>query len=108
MGNAYRIFVKIALFDTEFILLGIKTTNSKKQRLLAEKWQFSRKNSKFSHFGQNAKGQFWPIFIAWLPKLRKIANTYRIFMQIALFDAQFIVIGVKPNTSKKQRLVAEK
>ena len=63
---------------------------------------------KFSNFGQNAKSQFWPIFIAELRKPRKIRNTYQIWVKIALSDAEFIVVCVKTKTSKNQRLLAEK
>ena len=58
MGNTYRILVKIALFDVQLIVVGIKSNTIKKQRLLAEKKQCSREYLKFSHFGQNVKGQF--------------------------------------------------
>ena len=54
-----------------------------------------------SHFGQNAKGQFWPIFIAELRKPRKIGNTYGILVKIALCDKELIVVCVKTKTSKK-------
>ena len=78
----------------------LKKKTSKNQRL---SWEiaFSRDYSKFSRFGQNAKGQFWPIVIAELWKPRKIANTYRILVKIALSDADFIVVCVKTKTSKK-------
>ena len=42
--------------------------HAKNQPLFAEKKHF---------FGQNAKGQFWPIFVAKLRKPRKIGNNYR-------------------------------
>ena len=78
IGNIDRILVKIVLSDAEFIVICVKTKHSKNQRLLAEKWLFSREYSKFSDFGPNAKGQFWPIFIAELRKPRKIEKTYQI------------------------------
>ena len=53
----------MVLFDAEFIKGFVKTKASKNQRLLAEKYRIFREYSKFSDFGQNAKGQFWPIFI---------------------------------------------
>ena len=69
---------------------------------------FFRDYSKLSHFGQNAKSQFWPIFIAELRKLRKIGNTYGFLVKIALSDKEFIVVCGKTKTSKNQRLFAEK
>ena len=39
---------------------------------------------------------------------RKIANTYRILVKIALSDVEFIVVCVKSKNCKNQRLLAEK
>ena len=52
--------------------------------------------------------QFWPIFMAELPKPRKIRNTYQILLKMVLFDADFIEGFVKTKTSKNQRLLADK
>ena len=65
----------MVLFDAEFIEGFVKTKTSKNQRLLAEKWRFFREYSKFSDFGQNAKGQFWPILITELWQAWKTRNT---------------------------------
>ena len=100
--------MKKALSDADLIAVCVKSKTGKNQRLLAEKKHFFREYSKFSHFGQNTKSQFCPIFIAELWKPRKIANTYRILVKIALFDAKFIEGFVKTKTSKNQRLLAEK
>ena len=98
----------MVLFNAKFIEDFVKEKTSKNQRLLAEKWHFSRKYSKFSDFGQNAKGQFWPIFMGDLLQLKKIRNTYQIWLKIVLFDAQFIEGFVKKKNCKSQRLLAEK
>ena len=52
--------------------------------------------------------QFWPVFIDELRKPRKIANTHRILVKVALSDAELIVVFVKTKTSKNQHLLAEK
>ena len=65
----------MVLFDAEFIEGFVQTKTSKDQRLLAEKLRFFRKYSKFSDFGQNAKGQFWPIFIIEIWQAWKTRNT---------------------------------
>ena len=59
----------MVLFDEEFIEGFVETKTRKNQRLLAEKYRFFREYLKFSDFGQNARGQFWPIFITelWQP-----------------------------------------
>ena len=53
-------------------------------------------------------GQFWPIFMADLLQLKKIRNTYQIWLKTVLFDGEFIEDSVKAKTSKSQRLLAEK
>ena len=53
-------------------------------------------------------GQFWPIFMADLLQLKKIRNTYHIWLKMVLFDGEFIEDCVKAKTSKNQRLLAEK
>ena len=65
----------MVLFDAEFIEGFVKTKTSKNQRLLAEKLRLFRKYSKFSDFGQNAKGQFCPIFITELWQAWKTRNS---------------------------------
>ena len=64
----------MVVFDAEFIEGFVKTKTSKKQCLLAEKYGFFREYLKFSDFGQNEKGQFWPIFITefWQPWKKQI------------------------------------
>ena len=52
--------------------------------------------------------QFWPVFIDEIRKPRKIVNTHRILVKIGLSDAEFIAVCVKTETSKNQRLLAEK
>ena len=80
----------------------------KNQRLLAEKQHFFRDYSKFSDFGQIAKGQFWPIFMGEVRKLRKLRNTYRLLVKRVLLDGDFIERFVKRKTMKNQRVLAEK
>ena len=53
-------------------------------------------------------GQFWPIFMADFLQLKKIRNTYQIWLKMVLFDGEYIEDCVKANTSKNQRLLAEK
>ena len=53
-------------------------------------------------------GQFWPIFMADLLQLKKIGNTYQIWLKTVLFDGEFIEDCVKAKNSKNQRLLAEK
>ena len=98
----------MVLFDAEIIETFVKSKTSKNQFLLAEKWRFFREYSKFIDFGQNAKGQFWPIFITELCQTWKTRNTYQICLKMVLFDAEFIEGFVKTKTSKNQCLLAEK
>ena len=56
----------------------------------------------------NLYGQFWPTFMADLRQLKKVTNTYQIWLKMVLFDAAFIEGCVKRKTSKNQRLLAEK
>ena len=98
----------MVLFDGEFIEDCVKAKTSNNQRLLAEQQHFSREYSKVSNFGQNARGQFWPIFMANLPQLKRIRNTYQIWLKMVLFDGEFIEDCVKAKTSNNQRLLAEK
>ena len=65
----------MVLFDAQVIEAFVKTKTSKNQRLLAEKWRFFCEYSKFSDFAQNAKGQFWPIFITENWQAWKTRNT---------------------------------
>ena len=107
--NTYQIWLKMVLFDAEFIGGFVTTKTSKNQCLLAEKNpRFLREYLKFSDFGQNAKGQFWPIFITELWQPWKTRNTYQIWLKMVLFDAEFIAGFVKIKTSKNQCLLAEK
>ena len=46
--------------------------------------------------------------MAELRKLQKVENTYQILLKTVLFDAEFIEGFVKKQTSKNQRLLAEK
>ena len=114
IGNTYQIWLKTVLFDGEFIEDCVKAKNSKNQRLLAEEIDLTENGrffcdySKFSDFGQNAMGQFWPIFMADLLQLKKIGNTYQIWLKTVLFDGEFIEDCVKAKNSKNQRLLAEK
>ena len=87
LTNTYRILVKMVLFDAEFIEGFFKRKTMKNQLLLAEKYHFFHEYSKLSDFGPNAKGQFWPIFKVEHRKLRKLTNTYRILVEMALSDA---------------------
>ena len=80
----------MVLFDAEFIEGFVKTKTSKKQCLLAEKCRFFREYLKFSDFGQNEKGQFWPIFITEFWQPWKKTNTYQIWLKKILFEAEFI------------------
>ena len=98
----------MVLFDGEFIEDCVKAKTSNNQRLFAEKYHFSREYSKCSDFGQNAKGQFWAIFMADLLQLKKIRNTYQIWLKMVLFDRKCIEDCVKVKTSNHQRLLAEK
>ena len=98
----------MVLFDAEVIEGFVKTKTSKNQRLLAENQRFFREYSKFSDFDQNARGQFWPIFITELRQPWKTRNTFQIWLKMVLFDAEFIEGFVKTKTSKNQRLLAEK
>ena len=68
----------MVLFDGEFIEDCVKVKTSKIEGLLAEKKHSSREYSKVIDFGENAKGQFWPIFMADLLQLKKIRTTYQI------------------------------
>ena len=43
-----------------------------------------------------------------LLQLKKIRNTYQIWLKMVLFDGEFIEGCVKENTSNNQRLLAEK
>ena len=52
----------MVLLDAEFVEGFVKIKTSQKQCLLAEKYRFLREYLKFSNFGQNGRGQFWPIF----------------------------------------------
>ena len=108
IGNTYQIWLKTVLLDGEFIEDCVKAKTSKNQRLLAEKYRFFSDYSKFSDFGQNAMGQFWPIFMPDLLQLTKIRNTYQIWLKTVLFDGEFIEDSVKAKNSKSQRLLAEK
>ena len=96
------------LFDTEFIEGFVKSKTSKNKFILAEKKRFFCEYSKLSHFGQNAKCQFWPIFITELWQPWKTRNTYQIWLKMVLFDAEFIEGFGKTKTSKNQCLLAEK
>ena len=98
----------MVLLDAEFIEGFVKTKTSKHQRLLAEKLRFFREYSKFSDFGQNTKGQFWPIFITEIWQAWKTRNARQIWVNMVLFDAEFIQGFVKKKFSKNQRLLAEK
>ena len=50
-------------------------------------------------------GRFsWLIF----GSLKKIRNTYQIWLKMILFDGEFIEGCVKEKTNKNQRLIAEK
>ena len=108
LRNTYWILVKMVLFDAKFIEGFVKRKTMKNQRLLAEKYHFFHEYSKFSDFGPNAKGQFWPIFKVEIRKLRKLTNTYRILVKMVLFDVQFIEDFVKRKSTKNQLLLAEK
>ena len=91
----------MVLFDAEFIEGFLKIKTSKNQCLLAEKNpRFFREYLKFSDFGQNAKGQFWLIFITELWQPWKTRNTYQIWLKMVLFDAEFIEGSLKTKTSK--------
>ena len=98
----------MVLFDADFIESFVKTKTSKNQCLLAEKKRFFQEYWKFSNFGQNAKGQFWPILITELWQPWKTRNTYQIWLKMVLFDAEIIETFVKSKTSKNQFLLAEK
>ena len=54
-------------------------------------------------------GQFWPIFMADLLQLKKIRNTYQIWLKTVLLQlkGEFIEDSVKAKTSKSQRLLAK-
>ena len=43
-----------------------------------------------------------------LRELKKIRNTYQIWLKMVLFDGEFIEDCVKAKTSNNQRLLAEK
>ena len=90
----------MVLFDAEFIEGFVESETSKNQFLLADKQRFISEYSKFSDFGQNAKGQFWPIFIIELWQPWKTRNTYQIWLKMVLFDAEFIEGSLKTKTSK--------
>ena len=67
--------------DAESIPVSNNTNISKKYCVLAEKWPFFQRLLKMAGFGQHATGgpsakfSKWPIFLAQLRKLQKIANT---------------------------------
>ena len=88
----------MVLFDAEFIEGFVQTKTRKSQRLLGEKYHFFRDNLNFGIFGQNAKGQFWPIFMAEVRKPWKTTNTYQIWLKMVLFDADFIEGFVQTKT----------
>ena len=91
--NTYRILVKIALSDAELFLVCVKTKTSKRPTPIS--W-------KIAFFPRVLKIQpFWPMFIAELRKVRKIGNTDRILVKIALINAELIVVCVKTKTGKK-------
>ena len=59
-------------------------------------------------FGQSAKGgpfakfSKWPMFLAELRKLQKIANTSPILVQLLCVDAEFIVVSNDTKSAKKK------
>ena len=59
---------------------------------------------------------FWPErngpiladFHDWSLQLKKMRNTYQIWLKMLLFDGEYIEDCVKANTSNNQRLLGEK
>ena len=89
----------MVLFNPESFEGFVERKTSKNQHLLAEKKHFFCDCLKLSDFSQNAKSQFWPIFMAEIRKPRKIRNTYQIWLKIVLLDAKFVEGFVKTKTS---------
>ena len=85
--------------DAEFILVSNGTKSAQTYWVLAEKWQFFQRVLKMADFGQHAKegpiAKFskWPIFLADLRKLQKIANTSPISVLLVWMDAKFILVS---------------
>ena len=72
--------MKIALFDTEFIVVGIKSKTSKKQRLLAEKKAVFPRVLKIQPFWAKCKGPIFADFHSWISeasKNRKYLSDFR-------------------------------
>jgi len=89
IGTTYRILVKIALSDSEFIVVCVKIKTRKKPTPISWEIAFFSRVLKIQLFWSKCNGQFWLIFIAEIRKARKKSKYLSDFGENSLIWRRF-------------------